>query len=83
MPGGFSVVGLDQRFTLGANFRVIAVGLLGAEGIGAGLGIGVAAERAVECNGLELGERFAAASGFEVLLDDLVGVLRARRNCAS
>src|SRR5580692_11796637 len=78
MPGGFAVVGFDERFVAENEFGVVAVGEFEAEGVGGGLAVSGIAEGAFEGFGLDFGEGFAAAGGFDVVGDDLGGVLASR-----
>ncbi len=75
MPGGFAVVGFDERFIAEDEFGVVAIGELEAEGVGGGFAVSGIAEGAFEGFGLDFGEGFAAARGFEVVGDDFGRVL--------
>ena len=75
VPGGFAVVGFDERFVAEDEFGIVAVGEFEAEGVGGGFAVGGIAEGAFEGFGLDFGEGFAAAGGFDVVGDDLGGIL--------
>src|SRR5271163_3204385 len=78
LPGGFAVVGFDEIFVAEEKFGVVAVGETEVVCVGAGFIVGGVGEGSFEGEGLNFGESFGAALGFEVLADNFLDVLGAR-----
>ena len=78
MPRGFAVVGFNCGFFADGEFGIVAIGELGVESVGAGFLVGGIGERAFDGESLDFGDTFCTAGDFEILVDDFVGVLRAR-----
>ena len=78
MPGGLSVVGLDQAGIAGDQFGVVAIGEFGVQRISSGFAIhGV--EGPFERDGQRFRQRFRAADRFDVLVDKFLRVLGTNR----
>jgi hypothetical protein len=79
MPSGFAIERFDQRLVTDHQFRVVAVGQLHVECIGAGFAAVLRCDGAFESNGLDFRESVRAARSLHVLIQDFGGVLRVQR----
>src|SRR6267142_2145857 len=75
MPRRFSVVGFNQADVANNQFRVIAIGELGVEGVGSVLAIR-RVKGTFDDYRCGFGERLGAACSFDVLVYDFLRVLR-------